>query len=187
MKKLTIVFALMLMLVGCGSKEENTTNTNNKNNNAPITEEDAKSDIITHFEGRTENYSAEITVSKFTAEDEKLIESEFGKDSDEYISLQDNRPEYKVESFVLYDGDGNVDLKEVKELKISISNMNSYTFLSEQEIVKVLQGKENITHNYFVYEDNRNELPTEDDIVEMSGTFDGNSALDFTIELEAVK
>ncbi|RVU54727.1 membrane lipoprotein lipid attachment site-containing protein [Anaerosphaera multitolerans] len=186
MKKIIILFSLVFLLVGCGTKNENK-NTNTNNNGVEVSEEEQANEILLHYEGRTNDYSAEVTISQFTDDDAELIKSEFGEDSDEYIMLQDNRPTYKVESFILYDGEGNVDLKEVTELKISISPMDiNSIYFTEQDIVKVLQGKDNISHNYFIYEDLRNELPTEDTVIEMIGTFDGNSQLDFTVELNSI-
>ncbi|EFI41566.1 MULTISPECIES: hypothetical protein [Peptoniphilus] len=195
MKKISIMLCLLLLLVGC-KKETNQNNSINKNDNTNTTESNStinENESTTYtYEGTDGDYSAKITISKFTDEDIQEIKETYGENSDTYLSLSDDRPEYIAKTYVLYTGEGIENIQDEEMLSVTLScnneKISTYELNSEKDIIGALQGKKNISELYFIYNDKeRNIIPDENSHFKLEANSSKNNIINFNIELENSK
>ena len=184
MKKILLMALCLFLLTSC-NKNTNQTQTNNEineNNIASSEENQENQDPIT-FEGQTDNYNITMRISKFTKENLDDIAVKYGEDSDSYLSMQDDMPSYKMETYVVYVGDEVEDIDSVESMKF-VTEIDGEEIESEvhgrQEIMKALYGQVNVTADKYFYPDQkRGKLPSEDSKIIVKSTENTIDALNF--------
>lgn len=182
MKKILLMALCLFLLTSCNKNQNQTNNEINENNIASSEENQENKDEIT-FEGQADNYNVMMKISKFTKEDLDDIANKYGKDSDSYLSMQDDMPIYKTETFVVYTGDEIEDIESVESMKF-VTEIDGEEIESEihgrQEVMKALQGHENVTADKYFYQDQkRGKLPGEDSKIIVKSSGNSIDALNF--------
>ena len=184
MKKILLMALCLFLLTSCNknTNQNQTNNEINENNIASSEENQENQDPIT-FEGQTDNYNITMRISKFTKENLDDIAVKYGEDSDSYLSMQDDMPSYKMETYVVYVGDEVEDIESVESMKF-ITEIDGEEIESEvhgrQEIMKALYGQVNVTADKYFYPDQkRGKLPSEDSKIIVKSTENTIDALNF--------
>ncbi len=199
MKKLILMlFLSATILTSCGQKnnenniENNTSVENNKNNienNNTIGEEmDNQTDAsFDEFTGSTDNFNANLKITPFTNTDLEDVKSEFGENSDEYLSLQDDRPLYKLETYLNYTGDTIEGIQDVEEIKYTITIDGEDIvgeFFGNRQVMESLLAKRNLSHGKYYYKDSkRAKAPTDNSEIILKSEGNSITALNFEIKL----
>lgn len=189
MKKFLLMALCLFLLTSCNknTNQKQTNNEINENNIASSEENQENKDEIT-FEGQTDNYNVTMRISKFTKEDLDDIASKYGEDSDSYLSMQDDMPSYKMETYLVYVGDEVEGIESVESMKF-VTEIDGEEIESEvhgrQEVMKALQGHENVTADKYFYPDQkRGKLPSEDSKIIVKSTENTIDALNFECVLK---
>ena len=182
MKKILLMALCLFLLTSCNKNTNQTNNEINENNITSSEENQENQDPIT-FEGQTDNYNVMMRISKFTKEDLDDIAVKYGKDSDSYLSMQDDMPSYKMETFVIYTGDEIENIDSVESMKF-VTEIDGEEIETEihgrEEVMKALQGHANVTADKYFYQDQkRGKLPSEDSEIIVKSTENTIDALNF--------
>ena len=184
MKKILLMALCLFLLTSCNknTNQNQANNEINENNIASSEENQENQDPIT-FEGQTDNYNITMRISKFTKENLDDIAVKYGEDSDSYLSMQDDMPSYKMETYVVYVGDEVEDIESVESMKF-VTEIDGEEIESEvhgrQEIMKALYGQVNVTADKYFYPDQkRGKLPSEDSKIIVKSTENTIDALNF--------
>ena len=184
MKKILLMALCLFLLTSCNknTNQNQANNEINENNIASSEENQENQDPIT-FEGQTDNYNITMRISKFTKENLDDIAVKYGEDSDSYLSMQDDMPSYKMETYVVYVGDEVEGLESVESMKF-VTEIDGEEIESEvhgrQEIMKALYGQVNVTADKYFYPDQkRGKLPSEDSKIIVKSTENTIDALNF--------
>lgn len=184
MKKILLMALCLFLLTSCNKNTNQNQKNNeiNENNIASSEENQENKDEIT-FEGQTDNYNVMMKISKFTKEDLDDIANKYGEDSDSYLSMQDDMPIYKTETFVVYTGDEieNIDSVDSMNFVTEIDGEEIETEIhGREEVMKALQGHENVTeHKYFYQDQIREKFPSEDSKIIVKSNGNTIDALNF--------
>lgn len=193
-----MLFLSATILTSCGQKnnenniENNTSVENNKNNienNNTIGEEmDNQTDAsFDEFTGSTDNFNANLKITPFTNTDLEDVKSEFGENSDEYLSLQDDRPLYKLETYLNYTGDTIEGIQDVEEIKYTITIDGEDIvgeFFGNRQVMESLLAKRNLSHGKYYYKDSkRAKAPTDNSEIILKSEGNSITALNFEIKL----
>lgn len=184
MKKILLMALCLFLLTSCNknTNQNQANNEINENNIASSEENQENQDPIT-FEGQTDNYNITMRISKFTKENLDDIAVKYGEDSDSYLSMQDDMPSYKMETYVVYVGDEVEGIESVESMKF-VTEIDGEEIESEvhgrQEIMKALYGQVNVTADKYFYPDQkRGKLPSEDSKIIVKSTENTIDALNF--------
>lgn len=184
MKKILLMALCLFLLTSC-NKNTNQTQTNNEinENNISSSEENQENKDEITFEGQTDNYNVMMKISKFTKEDLDDIANKYGEDSDSYLSMQDDMPIYKTETFVVYTGDEIEDIESVESMNF-VTEIDGEEIETEihgrEEVMKALQGHENVTEYKYFYQDQiREKFPSKDSKIIVKSSGNSIDALNF--------
>ncbi|MDO5040603.1 MAG: hypothetical protein Q4D95_00785 [Peptoniphilus sp.] len=201
MKKLILMLVLSaVLLASCGQKNYENNVINEKNNitdsenninnieNDSSEERDNQTDAsFDEFTGSTDNFNANLKITPFTNTDLEDVKEEFGEDSDEYLCLQDDRPLYKLETYLNYTGDAIEGIQDVDEIKYTITiDGEDITgeFFGNRQVMESLLAKRNLSHGKYYYEDSkRAQAPTDSSEIIIKSEDNALSALNFQMKL----
>ncbi|CDZ75305.1 Hypothetical protein ING2D1G_1165 [Peptoniphilus sp. ING2-D1G] len=201
MKKLILMLVLTAMtLTACGQKnnENNMDNIEKTNNVANVENEsinlndkekiDNQTDAsFDEFTGSIDNFNAILKITPFTNADLEDVKNEFGENSDEYLCLQDDRPLYKLETYLNYTGDTVEGIQDVDEIKYTITidgeDITS-EFFGNRQVMESLLSKRNLSHGKYYYKDSeRSQAPTDSSEILLKSEGNAIDVLNFEIKL----
>lgn len=189
---LTLIFGLLL--VSCNNKkEENVVKEQDKTTSVEKGEPSNKDYKAVSYEGTNDKYEAKIIFLPFTDEDEEKIKEKFGEKSDDYLRLQDDRPNYKIKSYVKYIGDGVENIEDTKNVAFEITSNNELLtstkeLNSKEDIVKSLQAQLNVVSedSQYLHEHTTDVIPLNESTVFNIKVNSNNEELKSTVELKYV-